>query len=240
MKSKVIFFVFFTMLLCLHVRGQDIDSDLSKFFPFIRRLNRLSNQISHEKVYLHFDNTSYYQGDNIWFKCYVTSAQNQLSRLSKTLYVELLNPGGEIVDKRVLKIENGQCYGDFTLNQLPFYSGFYEVRAYTKYMLNFGDDVIFSRLLPVFDKPKAQGNYEEKEMSRYGKWGTGNYPMKRERPIKGKTVNLRFFPEGGNLIQGVKSRVAFEATDAAGNPIGCYRCSEGCGKTGIMLNHDLA
>ena len=80
--------------------------------------------------------------------------------LSKTLFVELLNPGGEIMDKRKLKIENGQCHGEFTLNHLPFYSGFYEVRAYTKYMLNFGEDIIFSRLQPVFNKPKVEGNFE--------------------------------------------------------------------------------
>jgi len=56
-------------------------------------------------------------------------------------------------------------------------------------------------------------------MMKYGRWGTGIYPMKRERPLKENKVNLRFFPEGGNLIQGIASRVAFEATDEAGNPI---------------------
>ena len=212
--------IFFSLLLGFQVFGQDSDSGLNKFAPFIQALNHFSKKVPQEKVYLHFDNTSYYQGDHIWFKCYVvTSGEHQLSQLSKTLYIELLNPGGEIVNKLVLKIENGQCHGDFALNQLPFYSGFYEVRAYTKYMLNFGDDVIFSRLLPVFEKPKEEGNYEEKEMLKYGRWGTGNYPMRRERPEKGKAVNLRFFPEGGNLIQGVTSRIAFEATDAFGNPI---------------------
>jgi len=211
---------FFSLFLCLQIFGQDIDSELSKFAPIIQALDNFSKNVPHEKVYLHFDNTSYYQGDHIWFKCYiVTSGQHQLSQLSKTLYVELLNPGGEIINKRTLKIENGQCHGEFTLNQLPFYSGFYEVRAYTKYMLNFGNDVIFSRLLPVFDKPKVEGNFEEKEMLPYGRWGVGNYPMKRERPLKEKKVNLRFFPEGGHLIQGVQSHVAFEATDEAGNPI---------------------
>ena len=48
--------------------------------------------------------------------------------------------------KKTLRITNGQCHGDFTLSQLPFYSGYYEVRAYTKYMLNFDDDVVFSRV----------------------------------------------------------------------------------------------
>ena len=230
MKAIKFLFISFSLLFGSHVRGQvsDIDSDLSHFFPFLQRLHQFSRQIPQEKVYLHFDNTSYYQGDNIWFKCYVTSAQHQLSRLSKTLYVELLNPGGEVIDKRILPVENGQCHGDFSLTRYPFYSGFYEIRAYTKYMLNFGDDVIFSRLLPVFDKPEVEGDFAEKRMLAYDQIEmyrdithnrTGSYPMKRERPERGRTVNLRFYPEGGNMVQGVASRVAFEATDETGNPI---------------------
>jgi len=212
-------YVSLLLFLCLQARSQSLDSALFKLTPFIQALNNFSKNIPHEKVYIHFDNTSYYWGDHIWFKCYVTSAQHQLSQLSKTLYVELLNPGGEIVDRRILKIENGECHGDFILNHIPFYSGFYEVRAYTKYMLNFGDDIIFSRLLPVFDKPQKEGNYEEKEMLPYGRYGPKGYPMKRERPESGKGVNIRFFPEGGNMVQGISSRVAFEATDQTGNPI---------------------
>lgn len=208
---------FILLLFCLEVSGQNSHPVINKLTDYIHVIDSFSQYISQEKVYLHFDNTSYYQGDNIWFKCYVvTSELHQATELSKTLYVELLNPGGEIIDKRILKIENGQCHGEFTLKQLPFYSGFYEVRAYTKYMLNFGEDVIFSRLLPVFDKPKEEGNFEEKNIQRYG---SGKYPVKREKPQKGKKVNLKFYPEGGNLVQGIASQVAFEATDAYGNPI---------------------
>ncbi|MEG1935294.1 MAG: hypothetical protein RR141_04810, partial [Rikenellaceae bacterium] len=170
-----------------------------------------------ENVYLHFDNTSYYHGDNIWFSCYITTSDFHLStEMSKTLYVELLNPGGEQIDKHTLKIENGRCHGNFILNKLPFYSGFYELRAYTKYMLNFGEDAIFSRLFPVFDMPKERGNYDEKSIRRYG---TGDYPMIREKPDKVRKVNLKFFPEGGNSVIGLQSQVAFEATDSFGNPI---------------------
>ncbi|MDR2938282.1 MAG: hypothetical protein LBU92_05015 [Prevotellaceae bacterium] len=214
------FTLLFPLLFTLQVFGHVMDSTHVKLGAFIQSLQGFSKNIPQEKVYLHLDNTSYYQGDNIWFACYVvTAAQHQLSRLSKTLYVELLSPNGELVDKRILKVENGRCHGEFTLSQLPFYSGFYEVRAYTKYMLNFGEDAIFSRLLPVFNKPKEEGNFEEKEMLKYGKSGVRDYPMKREPLLMGKTVNLRFFPEGGSLIQGVEARVAVEATDEVGNPI---------------------
>jgi hypothetical protein len=157
LRNLVIFFAFF---LCLQAYGQELDFDdeLGELTPYIQSLQSFSSNIPQEKVYLHFDNTSYYQGDNIWFKCYVvTSGQHRLSELSKTLYVELLNPGGEIIDKLILPIEDGQCHGDFSLNRLPFYSGFYEVRAYTKYMLNFGEDVIFRAccLFSVIPKLRA-------------------------------------------------------------------------------------
>jgi len=215
------FILIFLLFFGLRLWSQISITETNGITHFIQTLADFSENIPHEKVYLHFDNTSYFQGDNIWFKCYVvTSGLNQLNSLSKTLYVELLNPGGEIINKRVLRIEDGQCHGDFSLNHQPFYSGFYEIRAYTKYMLNFGEELVFSRLLPVFNRPKKEGNFEEKKMLRYGMYGpVGNYPMKRQRPEKGKNVNLRFFPEGGNMVQGVASRIAFEATDEAGSPI---------------------
>ncbi|MEA4916191.1 hypothetical protein [Proteiniphilum sp.] len=209
---------FFLLILGTQVFGQELDMEIKKLSPYIEALQNFSKNIPQEKVYLHFDNTSYYQNDKIWFKCYVTSGQRQLSLLSKTLYVELLNPGGEIVDKRILPIEDGVCHGDFTLNRLPFYSGFFEVRAYTKYMLNFDEDIIFSRLIPVFDIPKKEGNFEEKSMLNFTRWGIRNYTVIRKIEKKEKKLNLRFFPEGGNLVQGVASRVAFEATDEIGNP----------------------
>lgn len=201
----------------IHLSAQNNDSIINKLSQYVGIVDQFSRNLPQEKVYLHFDNSTYYQGDDIWFNCYlVTSGQHEASTLSKTLYVELLNPGGEVINKQILKVENGQCHGNFTLNKLPFYSGFYEVRAYTKYMLNFGEDVIFSRTFAVYDKPTKPGAYEEKKLMKYG-WGL--YPVLRPKPIKEKAVSLKFFPEGGNLVAGASSRIAFEATDAYGNPI---------------------
>jgi hypothetical protein len=201
----------------IHLSAQNNDSIINKLSQYVGIVDQFSKNLPQEKVYLHFDNSTYYQGDDIWFSCYlVTSAQHEVSALSKTLYVELLNPGGEVINKQILKVENGKCHGNFTLNKLPFYSGFYEVRAYTKYMLNFGEDVIFSRTFAVYDKPTKPGTYEEKSLMKYGR---GLYPILRPKPVKNKSVSLKFFPEGGNLVAGVPSRIAFEATDAYGNPI---------------------
>lgn len=205
-----------SLLFSLSIYGQNSDSIVNKLTQFVQSANFFSQYIPQEKVYLHFDNNSYYKGDNIWFKCYVvTSKLHETNPLSNTLYVDLLNPGGEVIAKRTLEIKDGQCHGDFILTNPVFYSGFYEVRAYTKYMLNFGEEAIFSRVFPVFDMPKNEGNFTERIMDK----DTRKYAKKRKNPSKKKKVNITFFPEGGNLVNGVESRIAFQATDEYGNPI---------------------
>ena len=69
------------------------DSLVQKIAGYIDAIQNFGDVLPQEKVYLHFDNTSYYQGDPIWFQCYVvTPGLNHPTELSKTLYVELLNP----------------------------------------------------------------------------------------------------------------------------------------------------
>ena len=68
MKAVKFLVVFVTLFLAFQVQGQNLDSDLNQFIPFVQGFNQFSRNLVQEKVYLHFDNTSYYQGDNIWFK----------------------------------------------------------------------------------------------------------------------------------------------------------------------------
>ena len=51
-------------------QSETVDS-LMKFAGNIHQFNALFPQ---EKVYLQFDNTSYYTGETIWFKAFVTNA----------------------------------------------------------------------------------------------------------------------------------------------------------------------
>jgi len=218
MKHRQSLYIFLLIFcISIHLSAQSNDTIISKLAKYVSIVDHFSKNLPQEKVYLHFDNSTYYQGDDIWFSCYlVASGFHKTSTLSKTLYVELLNPGGEVIETQILKVENGRCHGSFKLGKLPFYSGFYEVRAYTKYMLNFGEDVLFSRTFAVYDKPTKPGAYTEKSLLEYGR---GKYPILRKTPVKEKKVILKFYPEGGNLVAGVPSQVAFEATDAYGNPI---------------------
>lgn len=200
----------------IQARAAENDSTSAAMMGLIERAKSFTDRMPREKVYVHFDNTGYYRGDKIWFQCYVVNGiDNRPEPLSRTLYVELLNPRGKVVSRQILKVENGRCNGAFTLNHLPFYSGFYEVRAYTKHMLNFGDAAVFSRVIPVFEQPKKAGDFSERKMAR----GISKYPGKRPGTKAGPKVSMRFFPEGGSLVAGVPTRVAFEVTGRSGVPV---------------------
>ena len=171
------------------------------------RALQVGKVMQQERVYLHFDNTAYYLGETLWFKAYVSFGLNDRpSTLSKVLYVELVAPEGYIVETKKYKLdEKGSCHGEFELNPLLL-SGYYEVRAYTRYMLNWGKDAVFSRVFPVFDKVNAD-NWDFKNMldrrrgfNEKGKWVSAELPE----------ATLDFFPEGGNLVAGLESRVAYE------------------------------
>ena len=173
-----------------------------------------------ERVYLHFDNSAYYLGESMWFKAYVMSdVESTATEMSRVLYVELIAPEGYVVRTNKYRIgEDGTCYGMFELNRLLL-SGYYEVRAYTRYMLNRGKEAAFSRVFPVFDKVNTD-NWDFKNMldrrrgflidveqdsSRQGlerevEWISARLPK----------ADLKFFPESGHLVDGIESRVAFE------------------------------
>ena len=209
--------------------------DIASVDSLATRVERFGTGLPQEKVYLHIDNTCYFVGDTIWYKAYVTrSDKGWLTDLSKIMYVELLTPDGYLVERQQLKMEDGTAHGAFTLTD-SLYAGYYELRAYTRWMLNFGRyehphskytenmfynkqmakdffrdyDKLYSRVFPVFDHPKETGHYAKDMTLR---------PMRRYyKARKGKPeIDLRFYPEGGHLIEGTDGHVAFEINDEEG------------------------
>ncbi|NPD93265.1 hypothetical protein, partial [Xylanibacter muris] len=184
-----------------------------------------------EKVYLHFDNTGYFKGERIWFKAYVTRADNnRQTDMSKVLYVELLNPIGDVVETCKLNIKDGQADGSIKLDSI-FNSGFYEVRAYTRYMLNWNANGIFSRVFPVFNAPKKEGEYKKviNEIEYRKRLPDNRMKDKGEENFR-KKINVKFYPEGGHLVKGLRNCVAFKVISQTGETIdtkGRLETSEG-------------
>ena len=209
----------------INVSGrEDYTSELIRFADNIHDFNSMFPQ---EKVYLEFDNTSYFQGENIWFKAFVTHATTLERAPSGVLYVDFLAPTGQLIKQQKLKIVAGQADGVIPLLDAGTYqtrvkkgivaypSGFYEIRAYTQNMLDFTPEAIFSRVIPVYTQPKYTGEYDRSYVE-------NNQDNPLVEKIRGKTIepkhsyDVTFYPEGGNLIYGLPCRVAFKATGSDG------------------------
>ena len=191
-----------------------------------------------EKVYVHTDNQCYFVGDTLWYKAYVVRADNlRPTDMSRILYVELLSPDGLLVERQqvIVAPDNHSC-GQFVLRD-SLYSGYYELRAYTRWMLNFGVsehmytnqetwlfynkqmaadyyrlwDGLYSRVLPVYSKPETPGDYDARRMYQR--------PKQRLQKPKKEELFVTFYPESGHLVEGLQSRVAFEAIDQLGEAV---------------------
>lgn len=203
----------------------------------VNRINLFNRCLPQEKVYLHFDNTAYFMGEKMWFKAYVLRSDNHhATDVSRVLYVELLDRSGNVVETQKLPIgAMGQADGVFDLRNV-LAGGFYEVRAYTRYMLNWDSSWLFSRVFPIFETPGKEGDYSRPSLGKTA-WQvreSEKVPTKEKTGIsfaKPEDGNIAFFPEGGHLVENLSCRVAFEIRDRQGLPVngtGELSCGEEC------------
>lgn len=199
-----------------------------------QRLQTFGSSLPQEEVFIHMDNTSYFLGDTIFYKVYSRRSDGKPSDLSNLLYVELFNQDGYLVERQKVKMTQGQGHGSIALLD-SLYGGYYELRAYTRWQLNWGEyqhphtkkaeewfyskkmaqeyyrdyDKLYSRVFPVFDKPKTAGDYTEEMTLR---------PLRRyfKKDMTEKKATVTLYPEGGHLISGKPCHVAFDAHDESG------------------------
>ena len=176
----ILFFIFHYT-----INGQTFDSVL----------NKLDTEYPQEKLYVQFDKNFYSPGETIWFKAYLFAA-NAPSLISRTLYAELLDDQGKVIQRRTAPVVLSGSAAGFDL-PVNTNASMVFVRVYTRWMLNFDSSFIFLKAFPIVT---AQ-----------------NQPSKSSKTQPASS--LRFFPEGGDLVQGIESRVAFKATDQRGLPI---------------------
>lgn len=216
-------------LLNTNTHAQSLHEQTEQLFEKFKTAARFDYKYPREKVYVHFDNTAYLTGDTIWYKAYVVRASSlKPTTLSKVLYVELLNSDGQNVINQVLRIDSmGTAQGAFPLGDIV-YPGYYEVRAYTREMVNWGKYACFSRVLPVFTDENPQHKKQHgldldlSQLSIPQPEPRKTVTIGQPRPY-GMTTNkkrmLDFYPEGGERAKGVEQLIAFKLTDGTGLPV---------------------
>ncbi|RCS27185.1 hypothetical protein DUT90_08765 [Polaribacter sp. WD7] len=153
-----------------------------------------------EKVFIHTDKNTYLAGEDIWFSGYLINAvTHRESTKSLVLHVELISPTDSIIATKKLLMTDINSAGDFKLDKKAK-AGVYTIRAYTNYMRNFESTSFFIKkiyVIPdVFNDSKTINTTQNSETI------NNENKNKIEKPI------LNFYPEGGYLVNNLKSKVA--------------------------------
>lgn len=160
-----------------------------------------------EKIFVHTDKEFYLAGEICWFKIYTVDAFfHQPLDLSKVAYTELLDNNNKPVVQAKIALQQGDGYGSCYL-PVNINSGNYKLRAYSNWMKNTGPEYFFEKTLRIIN--------------------TQQIPVLSAQPAK-PSYDIQLFPEGGNLVNGIQSKIAFKIVDQAGRGADC---------NGVLVNN---
>lgn len=151
------------------------------------RLKEYGKRFPAEKLYVHTDKNFYTAGEMLWFKIYNCSdSANKAIVVSKVAYVEIIDEQNTPVLQAKISMTANTGDGSFEL-PLTLSSGNYIFRSYTSWMRNFGAEHFFEKKIAIVN------------------------PFKNMTPVEIPSwKSLDLFPEGGNLVNGILSQVAFK------------------------------
>ncbi len=183
-----------------------------------------------QKVYLHLDKAEYKAGEAIWFKAYLLDGiRHDPFTDSTNIYIELIHSDGNIMEMRVLLAEKGFAAGEIYLgDNMP--DGNYIIRAYTDWMLNFGEEYYYARHLYINNPeyanriPRGEVRKNRRFNRKLSRMGGDHQPASFTEGVRhffwelfnSEDHQVAFFPEGGHLVEGTANRVAFKVADLLG------------------------
>lgn len=147
-----------------------------------------------EKIYLHFDKSIYKNEDIIWFKAYILAGKG-LSTYSKNFYADWYDDKGNLLKHTVSPVFESSAKGQFEV-PVNYIGQAIHVKAYTRWMLNFDTAFLFNKNIKI----------------------NNNKTISKPSQIKNFS-SIHFFPEGGDLINGLPANIAFLAIDQTGKPV---------------------
>ncbi len=178
-----------------------------KLFSQTAVQDSLSNQFTRyqlnnfqEKIFVHTDKTFYLAGEIIWFKVYAVDGYfNMPSDISKISYVEILNKDFKPVLQAKIAMKLGNGNGSITIPS-SIATGNYIFRTYTNWMRNFDPDFYYEQPITIVNTLKLSSGITIPEKNNY---------------------DIQFFPEGGNLVNGLPSTIGFKSVNQNGEGANC-------------------
>ena len=164
--------------------------------------NQYEQESVKEKIFVHTDKSTYLPGEIIWFKIYnVDAGVHKPISLSKVVYIDVLDHGQNAVLQAKIAMKNGVGSGSLYI-PVSLNSGNYRLRGYTNWMKNFSPDYYFDKTILIVNPLRTPDAVARQTQAGY---------------------DVQFFPEGGNLISGITSKIAFKVTTPNGAGLDTYK-----------------
>ena len=159
-----------------------------------------------ERAYIKTDKTFYSVGETIWFRSFLINERtHKLASKSSMLFVDLVNEKDSVIEKIILSASQFKTDGHLILSD-TLSTGFYWVRAYTKDISLHHPEQIGVQALYIINSAKpAERN-------------TNNIQSITAAETNTAKLRMDFFPEGGSVIGGANTVIAFRITDDKGVP----------------------
>ena len=180
-------------ILCLIVSGEVLAQRESLEHTFTEFEKYTKNY--REVVYCHLNKSIYIKGEMLGFSGYVFNKKTKTpSTRTKNLYCVIIDANNKVVKSKLVKMEEGFANNVFAIDS-SFTTGSYTFKAYTNWMKNFNQMDAFLEKFQVLD---AEANNEN------------------ENVADQNNIDVQFLPEGGNLINDVKTTVGVIVKNAKG------------------------
>ena len=202
---KKIILLYFICSFSIYAQGQNFlanekTNGTSIIDSLFSSVNKQLSGYPSECIYLQTSKGIYEAGEDLWFKAYQLDVQTfGLSDKSKTLYLQMINPNDSVVWQEKYPIENGIVSGHVYIDE-KLSEGDYFLEGYTKHSFYKNDTI---GITPT-RKIRIVKNIARSEVT---------------ESLKDTVFRFETFPEGGNLVSGLFSKLAFKATDGKGNPV---------------------
>ena len=160
-------------------------------------LTRINEKTPADQLFLNLDRNLYNPGDTIRFQSYISDSQTGvIETQSKSLFVLLTDYDHVTLDSARFRIEYAISSGWLKVPESTP-DGYYSILAFTSDQMNYDPKFAFNT--PV----------------RIGRIHQNLSIENRNSPA----LDLRFLPEGGTYIYGVRQRLAFNAVSSTGKSI---------------------
>ncbi|QIA09755.1 alpha-2-macroglobulin family protein [Draconibacterium halophilum] len=166
-----------------------------------------------QKLYVQTDREIYFLGDTIWLSAYLLNGKTHAPVSNdQNLYVDLIDSSGAILKSGIFPVYKGFGEGNIPIVD-SLLTGNIIFRAYTNYLRNFGDDCFFYKSLAI-ERTKNSFEIDSRTFT------TAN---------EGVEPVVRFFPEGGMLLEHTPNVIGVKITGKNGESIHT---------NGVVLNKD--